>query len=57
MEQKHRTTSSCVGQLDESYKRLAPIANYTFPHPALILNQRALESQWLLLWDIETQQS
>jgi len=53
IEQKRRM-SSCA---DENYKRLAPIANYTFPHPALFPNQGALESQRLLLWDIETQQS
>ena len=40
--------SSCAVELDKSYKRLAPIANYTNPHPALFPNQGAHESQRLL---------
>ena len=59
MEQNRRMKRGRVAaaaQLDKSYRRLAPIANYTFPHPALFPNQGALESQ-RLLWDIATQQS
>ena len=51
MEQNRRiekTPNSCAIQLDEKYKWLAPIANYTFPHPALFPNNGALESQRLL---------
>ena len=44
MKQQKCRPSSCVAQLDGNYKRLAPIANYTIPHPALFPNQGALES-------------
>ena len=53
--QDEKRPSSCTVQLDENYKKLTPIVNYTIPHPALFPNQGAHESQQLL-WDIETQQ-